>query len=219
MVLILAAITLAGSALVRLPGPADAQLHGATRSFSATEVEPGGILEVSVFAADFGSFGQLLETLPPGFVYVGSDLPDSAVTAVAKERTLSFLLLETKAFTYTVIAPYEEGDYNFSGIIKDQGKQERSLSGADTVRVGLQPALFGEENPRPRRPREHFRGRFLNPGTPQPRRRRNRNRNRPFPQQFPRRSQLQRRRLQRPRQRRRYPRPPFLRARHPGNRQ
>ena len=147
VVLILAAITLAGSALVRLPGPVDAQLHGATRSFSATEVEPGGILEVSVFAADFGSFGQVMETLPAGFVYVGSDLPDSAVTVEA--TGLSFVLLGVDSLTYTVKAPVEEGDYTFSGIIKDQGKQRLQVLGADTVHVRFRPAPDGEGEPTP----------------------------------------------------------------------
>ena len=88
-------VAVAGIALAALgwlhPGPAEAQTHRATRSFSAGWVAPGGRLTVTIVPTDYGSFGQVVETLPAGFRYVSSSIAETAVTA--EGRTVSFTLL------------------------------------------------------------------------------------------------------------------------------
>ena len=72
------ALAVAGAVVgvVRLlhPAPVDATSHSAVRSFSAPWTLPGGTLEVTITATGYGGFGQVLETLPAGFSYEGSDL-------------------------------------------------------------------------------------------------------------------------------------------------
>ena len=40
------------------------------RSLSVTTVEPGGEVEVTITADDYGGFATVVETLPDGFSYV-----------------------------------------------------------------------------------------------------------------------------------------------------
>ena len=49
----------------------------ASRSFSPAPASAGGELEVTITAAGYGGFGQVVETLPTGFSYVSSSLSDS----------------------------------------------------------------------------------------------------------------------------------------------
>ena len=134
----IAVLFLAAAALT-LSGSAEAQSHTATRSFSAASVTPGGLLEVSVVAERHGAIGQVEETLPEGFVYLGSDLPDAAVSV--QGQSVAFTLFQSSSFTYVVSAPAQEGVYAFTGIVKDQLRQEQPVTGAGSVRVGLPPTL------------------------------------------------------------------------------
>ena len=90
----LALLVVAAAALVVLEllvvSPVDAQTPRASRSFAAPSVVPGGRLEVRITAAGFGAFGQVVETLPPGFRYAGSSLSDNAVDV--KGQTVKFTL-------------------------------------------------------------------------------------------------------------------------------
>ena len=63
-----------GMAALVLSRRVQAQTSGAQRSFSSPWVEPEGQVRVTVRASNFGALGQIVETLPPGFRYVGSDL-------------------------------------------------------------------------------------------------------------------------------------------------
>ena len=45
----------------------------ATRSFSSSTVAAGGMLNVTITAANYGDTGLVTETLPEGFTYVSSD--------------------------------------------------------------------------------------------------------------------------------------------------
>ena len=119
------------------PGPVDATTHSAVRSFSAPWVLPGDPLEVTIAVSDYGAFGQVVETLPEGFAYVGSDL--SAASVVAEGRTVSFILIGDEEFTYTVTAPSVEGSYAFSGILQDSNRVEEAVGGDSSVRVGPEP--------------------------------------------------------------------------------
>ena len=136
-VALLAASVLAAACLLALHGTAGAQDHSATRGFSAAWVEPGGRLEVSIAAADYGAFGQVVETLPAGFGYEGSSLPESAVSVDG--QTVAFTLLGSGSFVYTVSAPLEEGAYTFSGVVSNQTRLEQLVAGDAEVRVGAPP--------------------------------------------------------------------------------
>ena len=56
------------------PAPVEATSHRAVRSFSASSVLPGGRVEVTITPTGYGSFGQVVETLPSGFSYARSSL-------------------------------------------------------------------------------------------------------------------------------------------------
>ena len=71
--------------------PVDATSHRAVRSFSASWVLPDGRLEVTITPTGYGSIGQVVETLPAGFSYSGSDPSEPQVAADG--RTVTFTLL------------------------------------------------------------------------------------------------------------------------------
>ena len=139
--LLLAAVTLGSH------GTAGAQGHSAVRSLSADWVAPGGLLQVSVSAEGYGAIGQVVETLPEGFAYQGSDIPEAAVSV--EGQTVAFTLFSSSSFTYVVSAPAEEGSYAFSGIVKDQSRQEQPVTGASSVRVGAAPTRAPTAAPTP----------------------------------------------------------------------
>ena len=137
----LALLVVAAAALVVLElllvSPVDAQTPRASRSFAAPSVVPGGRLEVRVNAAGFGPFGQVVETLPAGFSYVGSTLSDDAVEV--QGQTVKFILFGVDRFSYTVTAPNQEGSHTFYGALTDAQKVERPVAGTSRIRVGPDP--------------------------------------------------------------------------------
>ena len=146
VVVAIVAIALGMVGLLR-PGSADAtEHHSASRSFSAASVAPGGQLEVTVTATDYGAFGQIVETLPAGFGYVGSDLSEAAATVDG--QTVTFTLFNDDAFTYTVTAASADGSYTFFGAIKNEEKAATPVGGdfqitvsADGTSTGPQPSI------------------------------------------------------------------------------
>ena len=147
----LAMLAVAGAALWVMallhPTPVDATSHRAVRSFSASWVLPDGRLEVTITPTGYGIIGQVVETLPAGFSYSGSDLSESQVAADG--QTVRFTLLGEETFAYTVTAPTAEGSYVFSGTIKDVDKAEASVVGASSIRVGRPPAPTPTPTPAP----------------------------------------------------------------------
>ena len=91
----------------------------ATRDLPAT-VEPGETFTVSMTASDYGTIGNIVEMLPPGFTYVNSTL--DPIQVVSGSDSVMFLLLNDASFEYTVMAPLTEGTYQFSGLIEDEDK-------------------------------------------------------------------------------------------------
>ena len=75
MVVAVAGVAL-GSLWLSAPGDADASTHSATRSFSPSSVGPGEEITVTISADNYGGFGRIVETLPPGFTNPGRDRPD-----------------------------------------------------------------------------------------------------------------------------------------------
>ena len=119
------------------PAPVDAGGHSAVRSFDAELVASGGEVTVTVAARDFGPFARVSETLPEGWEYTGSSLPEAAV--FMQDRTVRFVLIDELladgAFTYTVRAPEAEGTYAFSGIIQDSGRVAADVGGESEIVV------------------------------------------------------------------------------------
>ena len=136
----------------------EASSHSAVRSFSQPWAMPGGRLVVTITATNYGGFEQVEEALPEGFSYTGSSLSEGSVTVDG--QTVSFVLLGDGSFTYTVDVPGEEGDYAFSGILKDAIREE--------MVIGELPKSWLGQNRR--RPQRRSRRQPLNPRSIQPRR-------------------------------------------------
>ena len=140
-------VAVAGVAGLLRPAPVDATSHSALRSFSAPWVLPGGRLEVTIAVSDYGPFGQVVETLPEGFSYEGSDLSEAAVAVDG--QTVAFTLLGDERVTYTVAAPSAEGSYSFSGVLLDANKAEQAVGGDSSIRVGPEPTPTPTPEPTP----------------------------------------------------------------------
>ena len=146
-VILLAAAVFVAAAALTPGGTAETQSHTAIRSFSASSLEPGGILEVSVATDGYGAFGQVVETLPDGFLYLASNLPEASVSV--EGQAIAFTLFQSSSFTYTVSVPDREGSYAFRGVIKDQNRQEQPVMGSSSVRVGPPPTPAPTATPMP----------------------------------------------------------------------
>ena len=131
-----------------MSAPAGATSHRAERSFSAAWVLPRGQLDIRITAAGYGAFGQVIETLPAGFSYKGSDLSSSTAVEV-EDQNVAFILLGDESFTYPVTAPAEMNTYPFSGIMLDFDKSETPVSGHTAIRVGPEPTPTPAPTPTP----------------------------------------------------------------------
>jgi hypothetical protein len=104
----------------------------ADRSFSASPVPAGtGELVVTITARGYGRFGQVVETLPPDFIYKSSGLP--GVETDGQRVVLTFL--EGDSVTYMIAAPAGPVVRAFSGVIKDEDKTERQVGGQTQITV------------------------------------------------------------------------------------
>ena len=117
-----------------LPVAAQTPAASATRSFDSATVDPGGNVTVTITAANYGSFGEVTETLPEGFAYVSSGLDAEQVEADGQK--VSFTLLDAvTSFTYTVTASRTAGPHTFSGTLRDDGRNDHDVGGASMVTV------------------------------------------------------------------------------------
>ena len=112
------------------PAPTD-ELN-ASRSFSASTVEAGGELTVTITAGNYGQFGEVVETLPAGFGYTSTSLDDPPFVA---GQMLSFVLFGNDSFTYTVVASRTLGAHEFSGVVKSEDRMQADVGGDSTVTV------------------------------------------------------------------------------------
>jgi len=113
----------------------------ATRSLPSSAAA-GGNFDVDISPADYGAFGQVEETLPAGFSYVGcDDLSEAAVTV--EGQVVKFTLLGETAFSYTVKASSTAGTYTFSGILKDVDKVSYDVGGDTQITVTSRPSGGG----------------------------------------------------------------------------
>ena len=131
------AVTVCLALLLAAPIAVFAQTQSAVRSFDADTVEPGVTIEITVTANDYGQIGQIVETLPEGFTFV--DSTHDAEGVEVDGRAVTFTLLQDDSVTYTVMASETDGEYEFTGILKDEDRQEFAVGGASIVTV-LSPA-------------------------------------------------------------------------------
>ncbi len=131
------AAVLGAAALLGQSGLVDAQSHSATRSFAVSWSAPRAEFQVSINTSNLGGFGQVVETLPAGFTYVRSSLDSFQVEVAGQE--VAFNLLGNANFTYVVTVPATEGNYTFSGVVKNADLQERTIAGHTRLRVGPPP--------------------------------------------------------------------------------
>ena len=94
---------------------------------------------VTITANGFGAFGEVVETLPPGFNVVASSLPVGAVQA--GDREVSFILVGDTSLTYSVTAPSAAGSYSFSGVLTNFDREEVPVGGALSMTVGSLPSV------------------------------------------------------------------------------
>ena len=111
----------------------------AARSFSADSVGLGAEVLVTVTPAGYGGSGQVVETLPDGFRYVSSSLPESAVDLVG--QVITFTLLGDTSFTYTATVPEAAGSYSFDGILRNLEGELILVGGDSIVTVGGPPSV------------------------------------------------------------------------------
>ena len=139
---VLAIVGVAGLSLL-IPNAVNADEHSATRSFISGSVAAGAELEIQITAQDYGTFGQVEETLPEGFTYLRSDdLPDSSIQVDG--QTVKFTLLGDETFHYTVSTPLTSGEYTFSGVVRNNDRDENPVTGAATVTVSGAPLPTAE---------------------------------------------------------------------------
>ena len=116
----------------------------ASRSFSANSVDAGGQVTVTITADGYGAFGDVAETLPAGFTYSTSSLPEDQVTSDGQTvtgETVTFALLggtPPTTFTYTVRASRVEGAHSFTGVFSGVDEDFDPVSG---VQVGGDPSI------------------------------------------------------------------------------
>ena len=129
------------------PGVVEAQAYSASRAFQRTWAAPGGELRITITARNYGAFGQVEETLPDGFTFVRSSLPGNQVAE--EGQVVRFSLFGDSSFTYFVTVPTAEGQYTFTGVVKNADRDERTISGHTQLRVGPPPTSTPTSTPTP----------------------------------------------------------------------
>ena len=94
-----AGVTVRGPTAVTVSSPQAQVTPSAFRSFSSSEVDPGGPLTVTITVADYGSIGQLTENFPADFTF------ESSPVATRSGQTLTFNLVGDTSVSYTLTAP------------------------------------------------------------------------------------------------------------------
>ena len=134
-------------ALLTPPGVVEAQAHSASRAFQRTWAAPGSELRVTITARNYGAFGQVEETLPAGFTFVRSSLPGNQVAE--EGQVVRFSLFGDSSFTYFVTVSTTEGQYTFTGVVKNADREERRVTGHTQFRVGPPPTPVPTSTPTP----------------------------------------------------------------------
>ena len=113
-----------------------------TRSFGQATVEPDGM--VMITAVDYGSVGEVAETLPGLHTFLNS----GADRLVQNGQEVRFALQgANESFSYVAMASGTEGIHSFSGTLRDVDRNDHPVGGASdvtvsNVQVSAQGSLF-----------------------------------------------------------------------------
>jgi hypothetical protein len=127
------------------PGPSPTQPPAqeglrATRTLPDAPVDAGAEFDVMIEVASYGALGQLVETLPAGFSYVSTT---SSFDPNVVGQEVRFRLLGQTSFSYTVTASDTAGGYTFSGIVRDEDREEAQVGGDSGVTVEGGVPMYG----------------------------------------------------------------------------
>ena len=114
--------------------------HSATRSFTATTVEPGGEITVDIALSEYGRGGSVTETLPEGFTYVSGSIEFVGGRGIARPSGNRVNVVLAGAgvtnVIYKVTAPSEVGGpFEFTGTFVNLDGESVDIGGDSTVTV------------------------------------------------------------------------------------
>lgn len=117
----------------------------ATRNLPASvvsEVE----FDVTVIPSGCGVFGQVMETLPDGFIYISCTPSDIGVEQIG--NTVKFSFLESASFTYRVKAPTvaTTTTYIFNGEVLDDNRISYLIEDDEIAVVRFDPWVYDEDD-------------------------------------------------------------------------
>ncbi|MBA7655021.1 hypothetical protein ES703_62918 [subsurface metagenome] len=117
----------------------------ATRTLPAS-VASAAEFDVAIEPSGCGAFGQVVETLPDGFIYISCTPSDVGVEQVG--HTIKFTFLGSAGFTYRVSAPTVETTttYTFHGVVKDENKNEYPVKDDDITVLEPSGGTPGDAN-------------------------------------------------------------------------
>jgi hypothetical protein len=106
----------------------------ATRTLPAS-VASGAEFDVTIEASGCGTFGQVVETLPSGSVYVSSSLPAGQVEQQAGNMVKFTFLNDAKSFTYRVKAPTVDTTTIclFHGVVMDDDRISYPIADSEVI--------------------------------------------------------------------------------------
>ena len=112
--------------------------HSANRTFSATTVEPGDELTVTVAISGDRNFATVEETLPSGFSYASTDF--GGIVREGNNKVIFVFGGAGTSVSYKVTAPDTEGTFTFSGVFTgrtDDGDFSVTILGDSMVTVAM----------------------------------------------------------------------------------
>ena len=138
-----------GASQVSVDAPVPTAIRGLP-----SRVSPGGDATVTITVGTYGSFGQVVETLPEGFAYVADSVSPSEVRVGADSQVLTFTLLgPDQSFSYKVNATSSTGSHTFSGFLStDQEGVQVDVGGDSSITVSTPTTTTPSRPSRPRAP-------------------------------------------------------------------
>lgn len=107
----------------------------ATRTLSSGTIAPGEEFTVNITTADYGTLGQVVETLPAGFDFVSTTGLSLPADVDVQNNNVTFYLFGQKYFSYNVTASDNASTYNFSGILNRKEETPVTIGGDTRVSV------------------------------------------------------------------------------------
>ena len=107
----------------------------AARTITRNSVAVGDEVDVSISASGLGDFGQVTETLPEGFTYASSEVPDTVGVEVDGQVVKFTIIGSAIDFTYTVTSSEVDGTYSIEGVVTSSHNVDSQISGDSTIGV------------------------------------------------------------------------------------